>query len=217
MHNCFRCRFLLLALFAATAVGCSQPSWAQSYPTRPITLIVPFPAGGPTDTIGRIIAEEMRRSLGQPIVIENVSGAGGSIGVGRVARAAPDGYTLDIGQWDTHVGNGAFYPLQYDLVGDFAPVALITTNSNLIVARPSLPAGDLRGLIAWLKVNSQKASSGFGGIGFQVAAVYFQKKTGTQFALVARHKGFDRLIFGHFRMGKSSGATRSSMLRGTPG
>ena len=121
-------RRLSLALAFAALVGIAGAD-AQSYPTRPITLIIPFPAGGSTDAIGRIVAERMRASLGQPIIIENVGGAGGSIGVGRVARAAPDGYTLDIGQWDTHVANGATYPLSYDVLKDFEPVALISQQS----------------------------------------------------------------------------------------
>ena len=116
-------RKLGLAAALAILAGIAGAA-AQTYPSRPITLIVPFPAGGSTDAVGRILVERMRTSLGQPIVIENVGGAGGSIGVGRVARAAPDGYTLDIGQWDTHVANGATYPLTYDLMKDFEPIAL---------------------------------------------------------------------------------------------
>src|SRR5205085_12348314 len=115
----------------------------QSYPTRQITLIVPFPPGGSTDTAARIMAERMRPILGQPIVIENVGGAGGSIGVGRVARAAPDGYTIDIGQWDTHVGS-IIYKLNYDLEKDFEPIGLITVNPQLLVAKKNLPANNLK-------------------------------------------------------------------------
>jgi hypothetical protein len=113
---------------------------AQTYPSRPITLVVPFPAGGSTDAVGRILAERMRVSLGQAVVIENVGGAGGSIGVGRVARATPDGYTLDIGQWDTHVANGATFALSYDVVKDFEPIALLSSNPFLILAKKAVPA-----------------------------------------------------------------------------
>ena len=107
---------------------------AQTYPSKQITLVVPFPPGGSTDVAARIMAEKMRPILGQPIIIENVGGAGGSIGVGRVARAAPDGYTIDIGQWDTHVGS-IIYNLNYDLQKDFAPIGLISVNPQLMVAK----------------------------------------------------------------------------------
>src|SRR2546425_8861946 len=121
---------------------------AQTYPSRSITLVVPFPPGGSTDTIARIMAERMRPLLGQPVIIENVGGAGGSIAVGRVARAAPDGYTIDIGQWDTHVGS-IIFPLTYDLQKDFEPIGMITINPQLLVARKGFPADDLKGLVAW--------------------------------------------------------------------
>jgi tripartite-type tricarboxylate transporter receptor subunit TctC len=157
---------------------------AQTYPSRPITLIVPFPPGGSTDVVARILAERMRASLGQSVVIENVGGAGGSIAVGRVARAAPDGYTIDIGQWDTHVGNGPIYPLQYDLQKDFEPIVLISTNPQLIVGRKTLPANDLKELIAWLKANPDKGTQASQTAGAQVAGVLLQKATGTSFAFV---------------------------------
>jgi tripartite-type tricarboxylate transporter receptor subunit TctC len=131
----------------------------------------------------------MRASLGQPIVIENVGGAGGSIGVGRVARAAPDGYTLDVGQWDTHVANGATYPLAYDLMKDFEPVALISSNPFLILARKTLPADDLKGLITWLKANPDKASQAIPTAGSHVAGILFQKQTDTRFAFVPYRGG----------------------------
>jgi tripartite-type tricarboxylate transporter receptor subunit TctC len=156
------------------------------YPSRPITMIVPFAAGGPTDTIGRIISERVRASLSQTVIIENVTGANGSIGVGRVARAAPDGYTLGIGHWATHVINGAIYPLQYDVFSDFAPVALIATNPQLIVTKNAVPANNLTNLIAWLKANPDKASQGTAGPGSaaHVAGVFFQSITGTRFQFV---------------------------------
>jgi len=128
-------------------------------------MVVPFAPGGPTDTIGRILAERLRASFGQPVIIENVTGAGGSIGVGRVARASPDGYTLSIGHWGTHVVNGAIYALQYDLLKDFEPISLIASNPWLIVAKNSMPANDLKGFITWLKANPDKASAGTGGVG----------------------------------------------------
>ena len=126
---------------------------AQAYPTRPITIVVPFAAGGPTDTIARVIGEGLRASLDQSIIVENVSGAAGTIGVGRVARAAPDGYTIGIGQWGSHVANGAIYKLPYDLLNDFAPIAWIANGTPLIVSRNSIPAANLMELIAWLKAN----------------------------------------------------------------
>jgi tripartite-type tricarboxylate transporter receptor subunit TctC len=145
-----RRRFLQLAAAAAASPALPQFASALDYPTRPITMVVPFSAGGPMDTIARFMAQRMRPSLGQPIIIENVSGAGGSLGVGRVARAAPDGYTLVSGMWSTHVVNGAVYTLQYDVLNDFEPIALLTDSSQLIVAKRTVPADDLKGLIAWL-------------------------------------------------------------------
>jgi len=179
-----------LGLAAALAILAGiAGAHAQTYPSRPITLIVPFPAGGSTDAVGRILVERMRASLGQPIVIENVGGAGGSIGVGRVARAAPDGYTLDIGQWDTHVANGATYPLAYDLMKDFEPIAFISSNPFLVLARKTMPADDLKGLIAWLKANPDKASQAIPTAGSHVAGVLFQKQTDTRFAFVPYRGG----------------------------
>src|SRR6266545_1524922 len=156
--------------FLATLGGAAAAVWphaarAQAYPSRPITIIVPFPAGGPTDALARILAEHLRTSLGQPVMIENVSGAGGSIGVGRVARAAPDGYTVSIGHWQTHVLNGASYQLPYDVVKDFEPVSLLADTPQWIVARKTLPAKDLSELIAWLKENPGKATAGTVGVG----------------------------------------------------
>jgi tripartite-type tricarboxylate transporter receptor subunit TctC len=181
-----RRRFLHLAAGAAALPAVARISWAQSYPTRPITIIVPFAPGGGTDVIGRIMAEQMRATLGQPIVIENVVGGAGSVGVGRVARAAPDGYTLDLGQWGTHVLNGAIYGLSYDVLTDFEPVSLIADSPLLVVTRKSMPAKDLKELVAWLKANPDKASQGTSGVGgpSHVAGLLFQKETGTRFQLV---------------------------------
>jgi tripartite-type tricarboxylate transporter receptor subunit TctC len=181
-----RRRFLYLAGATLAAPAVSRVAWSQAYPSRPITIIVPFPAGGPTDTIGRIMAERMRVSLGQTVIIENVTGANGTNGVGRVARSAPDGYTISIGHWSTHVINGAIYPLQYHVMNDFAPLAWIATNPQLIVTKNSVPAKDLKELIAWLKANSNKATQGTAGAGSasHVAGVFFQQVTGTQFQFV---------------------------------
>jgi tripartite-type tricarboxylate transporter receptor subunit TctC len=181
-----RRQFLHLAASVAALPSVSRLARAQTYPARPITMVVPFAAGGPSDVIGRVFAERMRASLGQPIIIENVTGAGGSIGTGRVARAAGDGYTLVLGFWGTHVANGALYTLRYDLLNDFEPVSLLVTNPSLILAKKAMPADDLKGLIAWLKANPDKASAGNGGVGTppHVIAAFFQKVTGTHFQLV---------------------------------
>ena len=178
---------------AAAALGLSalpRLACAQLYPSRPITLVVPFPAGGPVDTLARFLAERMRASLGQPLVIENISGAGGSIGVGRVARASPEGYTLIIGITSTHVFNGAMYSLQYDVLNDFEPVALVTDSSQLIVGKKNLPPNDLPELIAWLKANPDKATSGTAGVGspHHIFGVLFQNATGTRFQF-AHYRG----------------------------
>src|ERR1043166_7286533 len=181
-----RRQFLHLAAGAAALPAMSRVAKAQAYPSRPITIIVPFPAGGPTDTIARIMAEGMKGSLGQPVLIENVTGANGTIGVGRVARAAPDGTVVSIGHWSTHVINGAIYPLQYDVLNDFAPVAWIATNPQLIVSKNAVPATNLKELIAWLKTNPEKVTQGTAGPGSasHVAGVFFQKETGTRFQFV---------------------------------
>jgi tripartite-type tricarboxylate transporter receptor subunit TctC len=154
-------------------------------------MIVPFPAGGPSDTLARVLSEHMRGSLGQPIVIENVAGASGSIGVGRVARAAPDGYTLTLGNWPTHVINGAVYALPYDLRTDFEPVSLIANNPQLIVAKKAMPAQNLKEFIGWLRANPDKASKGTSGVGsaIHVAGVFLQKETGTRFQFVPYRGG----------------------------
>jgi tripartite-type tricarboxylate transporter receptor subunit TctC len=175
---------ILIAIALAIVVASSAA--AQPYPSRPVTMVVPFAPGGPTDTIARILAEHMRPLLGQPVIVENVSGAGGSIGVARVARATPDGYTLCVGNLSSHVMNGAVYTLQYDLIADFAPVALLSFQPLLIVARKSMPANDLRQLVAWLKANPGKATLGIQGVGTagHVFAVFFYTETGTTVQLV---------------------------------
>lgn len=159
---------------------------AQTYPARPITVIVPFAAGGATDTLARFLGERMRGILGQPIVIENVAGAAGSIGVGRAVRAAPDGYTLSIGTSTTHMLTGGLYTLPFDLLKDLEPIIQIGSEPLLIVGKKSLPADDLKGLIAWLKANPDKASVGIPGVGAtgHLTGISFQKETGTTFQFV---------------------------------
>jgi tripartite-type tricarboxylate transporter receptor subunit TctC len=171
---------------AAVAERSIEAAAAQSYPLRPITMIVPFAAGGPSDVIGRIITDRMRASLGQPIIIEAVPSAAGLVGVARAVRAAPDGYTLSLGTWPTHVLNGAIFQLPYDLRNDFDPVSLLVSNPQLIVSKKSLPAGDLNGLIAWLKANPDNALQGATGQGSSghVAGAFFQMVTGTRYRFV---------------------------------
>ena len=152
--------FVLAATF-----GLAATALAQNYPTRPISIVVPFPAGGPTDTIARIMAERMTRSLGQSVLIENPTGAGGTIGTGKVARSSPDGYTVAIGHVGTHVINGAIYQLSYDVFKDFQPIAMIASNPQVLVSKNAVSAKDLKELIAWVKTNENKATIATGGSG----------------------------------------------------
>ncbi len=172
---------LVLAVLAAATVSAR----ADSYPSRIITLVVPFPASGPTDVVARILADRMKQqdALGETVIIENIAGAGGSIGVGRVAHATPDGYTIVFGHVQTHVFNAATMHLDYDLVKDFDPVALVSDSPIWLIARKTLPADDLKGFIAWLKARDGKATMGHVGIGgpTDVAADIFAKRTGTVF------------------------------------
>jgi tripartite-type tricarboxylate transporter receptor subunit TctC len=177
-------------LFSAIAITATLAGLAsvqaQTYPTKPITFNVPFAAGGPSDALARVLGERMRVELGQPILVENVTGAAGSIGVGRAARAAPDGYTVSLGHWSTHVVNGAIYDLNYDLLKDLEPVAQIPGNPQLIVSKKNLPATNLKEFIAWLKANEAKATAGTAGAGSasHIAEIFFQRQTGTHFAMV---------------------------------
>jgi tripartite-type tricarboxylate transporter receptor subunit TctC len=175
---------VLIAVFVG--LGLSGAAFAQDYPTRPITMIVPFPAGGATDTLARFLAERMRAILGQPLIIENVGGAAGSIGVTRAVRSPADGYTLSIGTSTTHVLIGGLYNLPLDLLRDLEPIILIGSEPLLIVGKKSLPADDLTGLIAWLKANPDKASVGIAGVGAtgHLTGIAFQKATGTTFQFV---------------------------------
>ncbi len=173
--------------FAAALVavwGCVAS--AQDYPNKPITLIVPFPAGGPTDTIARIMAEHMKTTLGQPILVETVTGAGATIGVGRVVSAPADGYTISIGNWTSHVGSPSLYPVQWNPVNDLEAIARLPVSSLMIVGRENLPAKDARELIAWLKANPDKASAASvgAGSGAHVCGLYFGQKTETKFQFV---------------------------------
>ena len=162
----FRRRTLLHWLAATTAASLtSRFAQAQSFPTRPITIVVPFPAGGPTDTLGRVLADRMKNSLGQSVIIENLTGAAGTIGSTHVARAPSDGYTLILGHWQTHVVNGATYTLPFDVVNDFAPIALIADCPVWLVGRSSLAAQNLQELIAWMKESPGKPTVGIGGAG----------------------------------------------------
>ncbi|TYL82206.1 tripartite tricarboxylate transporter substrate-binding protein [Bradyrhizobium cytisi] len=172
------------ALIGSTAW--MAPADAQPFPSRPITLVVPFAAGGPTDTLARILSERIAIELHTTVVVENVAGASGSIAGARVARAAPDGTTIAIGHWGTHVLNGAVLKLPYDVVADFEPVALVAMGTQLIVGRKSLEANNLKEMIAWLKANPGKASAGTAGAGTgaHVAGVFFKEKTGTDFQFV---------------------------------
>lgn len=181
-----RMRHPLKALFGlawACAVALAQ---AQAWPTRPVTLVVPFATGGPTDALARILAERVGKSIGQTMVVENVTGAAGSIGVGRVARAAPDGYTVGIGHWSTHVVNGAVYKLNYDLLKDFEPVALVARNPQLVVSKNAVPARTLQELVAWVKAQQGRVAAGTAGIGSgsHVGGIYFQNAIGAQMQFI---------------------------------
>jgi len=174
-------------LAALAAIALAVPAaHAQSFPNRAVTLVVPFAAGGPVDVVARILAEPMRRSLGQAVVVENTTGAGGSLGVGRVARAAPDGYTLSIGHWSTHVVNGAVYPLGYDLLKDLEPVAMIGGNPMIVVSKPELAASNLKEMVAWVKANEGKVNVGTAGAGSSthIAGIYFQNEIGAKLTFI---------------------------------
>lgn len=179
-------RPLLIASACALACADVGAARAQPYPSRPITMVVPLPAGSAFDVTARLLAARMQRSLGQPVIVENLTGASGSIGTGHVARALPDGYTLCFGGVGTHVIDGAMLELSYDVLNDFQPISLIATAQLLIVARKTMPADDLKGLIGWLKANPGKATQGTGGPGSLTNAVgiSFRRETGTQFTSV---------------------------------
>lgn len=177
---------LAAALLAVTLHGAGS-AMAQVYPSRPIVVVVPFSAGGPTDALMRVLGERMRASLDQPLLVENVTGAAGTIGVGKVARATPNGYTLSVGHWSTHVVNGAIYPLTFDLLKDLDPVALLTSYPMLLVAKNAVPAKNLKEFVAWARANQDKISAGSIGVGSaaHVAGISFQNLTGLKFQYVA--------------------------------
>ena len=176
---------------ASRCLVCVASASAQVYPSRPVTIIVPLPPGGAVDALARILAEHMRTTLGQPIVVEHIGGAGGTIAGARVARAATDGYTIGIGNWSSYVASGAVYPIQYDLLKDFEPVALLPSVPYWLVARKNLPPKDLRELIEWLKANADKATAATTGAGSasHICSLYFQSATGTKFQLVPYRGG----------------------------
>jgi tripartite-type tricarboxylate transporter receptor subunit TctC len=178
--NPIRRHFLQLAGAAAVAPALSRISWAEDYPSRPIAMIVPFAAGGPTDTIGRIVADGMGKALGQPVIIENVTGATGTLGTARVARAAGDGYTIGLGNWASLVAGGAVYPLQYDILADLEPVSLLADAPYWIVSNSALPAKDLKELVAWLRANPERATVATvgAGSGSHICGIYLQQITG---------------------------------------
>src|ERR1051325_5080670 len=182
----------MLAAVSIILAGLITSAAAQPYPSRPITMIVPFGAGGPTDALARIVAQRMSAPLGQTVLVENVTGASGTIGIARVARAAPDGYTLVLGNWPSFVVASAIYPnLPYDVTRDFEPVAQLPNNPYIVVSKKELPAKDLKELTAYIKANPGKLSEGTGGAGSgqHVSGVYFQKVTGTSFVFVPYRAG----------------------------
>jgi tripartite-type tricarboxylate transporter receptor subunit TctC len=210
-----RRQFLHLAAGAA-GVAASGVARAQTYPSRPITMIVPGAAGGPSDLIGRTVAERMRQSLGQPVIIENVTGADGTIAAGRTSRARPDGYTIDI-RYLGDVLNGALYSLPYDVFNDFAPISPLAATSIVLFARKTLAAKDLKELIAWLKANPNRASAGIGGTGIRLWYPLFQRETGTQFTLVPYRGGVAQamldLVAGHIDLALGSPDVGLSQMR----
>jgi tripartite-type tricarboxylate transporter receptor subunit TctC len=175
----------------AVTSGTTLIAAAQSYPARPVTMVVPFSAGGPTDVLARIISEPMRKALGQTVVVDNTTGAGGTIATGRVVRAAPDGYLIVIGHWGTHVVNGAYYTLPFDLLNDFAQVAMIATNPQVIVSKLAVPAKNLKELNAWVNANQDKVLIGTGGVGgaSHMAGIYFLNRIGAKLQFVPYRGG----------------------------
>jgi tripartite-type tricarboxylate transporter receptor subunit TctC len=177
-------RRIILALLATLAF-CGA-AIAENYPSHPITIIVPFSAGGPSDAMARILAERMKTTLGEAVLIENVTGAGGSIGVGRAVRAAPDGYTISFGHLGTHVANGAIYKLGYDLLADLEPVALLPSNPMIIVSKNAVPAKSLKELLDWLKARPTPPTAGTAGAGSgsHIAGLYFENLSGIKLQYV---------------------------------
>lgn len=214
-------KITLLAVLALTVVGIAGAQ--ESYPSRPITIIVPFPAGGPTDTVARIMGDGMKDALGQPIIIENVTGAGSTIGTTRAINARPDGYTFIVGNWSSHVGAGALYPVTWHIVRDLEPVAQLSASAQMIAGKSALPANNIKELIAWLKANPGKASAAYvgAGSGSHICGLYFMDKTGTSFQFVPYRGGapaMQDLIAGQIDLfcGEASqmlGAVRSGRIK----
>jgi len=177
-------RIVLAALLATLAFA--GVAAAQNFPSRPITIIVPFSAGGPSDAMARILAERMKATLGETLLVENVTGAGGSVGVGRAVRSPPDGYTISFGHLGTHVANGAIYKLGYDLVTDLEPVALLPSNPMIIVSKKEVPATSLKELLAWLKAQPSPPTAGTAGAGSgsHIAGLYFENVAGVKLQYV---------------------------------
>ncbi|MFG3593398.1 tripartite tricarboxylate transporter substrate binding protein BugD [Bradyrhizobium sp. RDI18] len=177
-------RKIVLAAIAVLAFG--GVAAAQNFPSRPVTIIVPFSAGGPSDAMARILAERMKVTLGEQVLVENVTGAAGSVGVGRAVRSPPDGYTISFGHLGTHVANGAIYKLGYDLTTDLEPVALLPSNPMIIVSKKAVPATSLKEFVAWLKAQPTPATAGTAGAGSgsHIAGVYFENVTGIKLQYV---------------------------------
>jgi tripartite-type tricarboxylate transporter receptor subunit TctC len=213
-----RRKFLQACAGGLAGAAVFRSARAQAFPSRPITIVVPFPAGGPSDTVARILGERMRATLGQPVIVENIPGAAGSLGTGRVARAAPDGHTLILGYWGTHVVNGAIYSLQYDVVKDFAPIALLPGQPLMVVAKKSTAANDLRELVAWLKANPDTATQGTAGVGSigHIAGLFFQQLTGTRYRFVP-YRGaalvMQDLVAGHIDLSITTPVTSIPQVR----
>jgi len=206
--------YLALALAASTSGAA-----AQTYPSRPITLIIPGAAGGPGDLVGRVLIERMKTSLGQPLVLENVAGANGTIATARVARAAPDGYTLLLGNWNSQVGASAVYPVTYDVLADLEPIALATFSRLWLVGKKALPPDNIAQLIAWLKANPGKASVATVGQGSasHVCGIYFQNATKTEFQFVFYRAGapaYQDLVAGHIDLMCAERSATVEHLRG---
>jgi tripartite-type tricarboxylate transporter receptor subunit TctC len=202
----------IVAAACLATLATANAAAGQPYPSRPITMVVPFAAGGPNDTAARILIDRMGAALGQSVVVENVTGANGNIGIARVARAAPDGYTIGVGSYNSHVVNGAVYNLSYDVQRDFAPVAMLSTSTSVVVGNKNLAANNLLELIAWLKANPDKAMVGMPGAGssVQVYCAFFQSLTGTRFQLIP-YRGAGPVmqdpLAGHLNFGIESAAT----------
>jgi tripartite-type tricarboxylate transporter receptor subunit TctC len=205
----------LALTFLAAGIGSTA---AQIYPSHPITLVIPAPAGGPGDALARLLGEIMRASLGQPIIIENIGGANGTIGTARVARAVPDGYTLILGNWNSQMAASAFYRVPYDILEDFAPVSLVAVSRLWLIGKLAFPAKDAGELIAWLKANPNRASAASVGTGSaaHICGIHFQNVTGTQFQFVFYRGGgpaYQDLVGGHVDLMCAEGSGTLPLLR----